>query len=182
MIQPNPDTGVDTNAPLNNFSNCHAGITKRLSALDELPALLEPAARARKIAEESLEFFREAIFEHHLEEERELFPAVISAAEPGDELEKVKAMAKRLTEEHRSIETLWKSLEKGLKQVSKGHSTTLDVSDVHRLVRHYTDHAAFEEAEFLPLAEQILGRKSAHMAALGLSLHMRHVKPIAAYV
>ncbi|GAA6141074.1 hemerythrin domain-containing protein [Hydrogenophaga sp. 5NK40-0174] len=182
MTHPDQSTGLDTQAPLNNFSNCHAGITKRLRSLDELPALLEPAARARQIAEESLEFFREAIFEHHLEEERELFPAVMAAAEAGEEREKVKAMAKRLTEEHRSIETLWKSLEKGLKQVSKGHSTTLDVSDVHRLVQHYTDHANYEETEFLPLAEQILGRKSTHMAALGLSLHMRHVKPMAAYV
>lgn len=177
----NPAT-VNTEKPLTNFNNCHAGITKRLIALDELPALLEPAARARQIAEESLEFFREAIFEHHLEEERELFPAVISAAQPGEEKDKVKAMAKRLTEEHRSIETLWKSLEKGLKQVSKGQSTTLDISDVHRLVQHYTDHARYEETEFLPLAEVILGRNGAHMAALGLSLHMRHVKPIAAYV
>ena len=78
------NTAVDTDAPLNNFSNCHSGILKRLNALDELPALLEPAARARQIAEQSLEFFREAIFEHHLEEERELFPAVIASAKPGE--------------------------------------------------------------------------------------------------
>jgi hypothetical protein len=55
------------NAPINNFTDCHVGIIKRLNALDELPALLAPAARARQIAEDSLEFFREAIFEHHLE-------------------------------------------------------------------------------------------------------------------
>ena len=58
------NTPVNTDEPLNNFSDCHAGIVKRLTALDELPALLEPAAKARQIAEESLEFFREAIFEH----------------------------------------------------------------------------------------------------------------------
>jgi hypothetical protein len=33
-------------APISNFTNCHRGILKRLNALDELPALLEPAARA----------------------------------------------------------------------------------------------------------------------------------------
>jgi hemerythrin-like domain-containing protein len=176
------NTTVDTDAPLNNFSNCHTGIVKRLKALDELPALLEPAARARQIAEESLEFFREAIFEHHLEEERELFPAVIASAQPGEELERVKAMAKRLTDEHRAVETLWKQLEKGLKQVAKGHSTNLDVGEIHRLVTEYQAHAAYEEAEFLPLSEKILGRNSNHMAALGLSLHMRHVKPVNAYI
>jgi hemerythrin-like domain-containing protein len=176
------NTAVDTDAPLNNFSNCHSGILKRLNALDELPALLEPAARARQIAEQSLEFFREAIFEHHLEEERELFPAVIASAHPGEELERVKAMTKRLTEEHRMVEALWKRLEKGLKQVAKGQSTDLDISEVQRLVTEYTAHAHYEETDFLPLSETILGRNSNHMAALGLSLHMRHAKPVAAYI
>jgi hemerythrin-like domain-containing protein len=176
------NTPVNTDEPLNNFSDCHAGIVKRLTALDELPALLEPAAKARQIAEESLEFFREAIFEHHLEEARDLFPAVIASAQPGAELERVKAMAKRLTDEHRAIEALWKQLEKGLKPVAKGQSTRLDVSELHRLVTEYKAHAAYEETEFLPLSEEILGRNSNHMAALGLSLHMRHAKPVNAYI
>jgi len=173
---------VDADAPLTNFTNCHSGIIKRLNALDELPALLAPAAKARQIAEQSLEFFREAIFEHHLEEERELFPAVIASATPGEELLKVKAMTTRLTQEHRMVEALWKTLESGLKRVAKGQSTDLDVSEVQRLVSEYTAHAAYEEAEFLPLSEQILSRNSNHMAALGLSLHMRHVKPVNAYI
>ena len=40
-----PDT-----APLDSFADCHVGILKRLNVLDQLPALLEPAARARRIA------------------------------------------------------------------------------------------------------------------------------------
>jgi hemerythrin-like domain-containing protein len=175
-------TAVDKDAPISNFTNCHSGIIKRLTALDELPALLAPAARARQVAEQSLEFFREAIFEHHLEEERELFPAVIASAQPGEELERVKAMTKRLTEEHRMVEALWKRLEKGLKQVAKGQSTDLDIGEVQRLVTEYTAHASYEETDFLPLSEKILSRNSNHMAALGLSLHMRHAKPVAAYI
>lgn len=173
---------LDDNTPLTNFNNCHIGILKRLTALDELPALLEPAARARQIAEQSLEFFREAIFEHHLEEERDLFPAVIASARPGEEQERVKAMAQRLTDEHRAVEKLWKSLEKGLKQVAKGQSTELDVTDLQHLVNQYQAHAAFEEQEFLPLSEQILGRNSNHMAALGLSLHIRHARPVTGHI
>lgn len=169
-------------APLSNFSNCHAGILKRLTALDELPALLEPAARARQIAEQSLEFFREAIFEHHLEEERELFPAVLASAKPGEEMERVQTMVRRLTNEHRMVEGMWKRLESGLKRVAKGQGAEIDTSELQRLVVDYTAHAAFEEAEFLPLSETILSRNSNHMAALGLSLHMRHVKPVSAYI
>lgn len=42
------------------------------------------------------------------------------------------------------------------------------------LINRYKAHANSEETVFLPLAEKILGRNSNHMAALGLSLHMRH--------
>ena len=45
-----PQNTVD-NAPIQDFSHCHAGIVKKLDMLGELPALLEPAARAREIAE-----------------------------------------------------------------------------------------------------------------------------------
>lgn len=168
--------------PLNQFSNCHGGILRRLNMLDELPGLLGPAARARMIAEQALSFFREAIFEHHLEEERELFPAVIASAQPGIERERVQSMADRLTREHRVLEGLWKSLEKDLKRVAKGQDAELDVHEVHALVTAYTSHAAFEESEFLPLCQVILGRNGNHMAALGLSLHMRHTPPIVGHI
>ncbi len=176
---------VDTpaaEAPLSNFTQCHAGIVRRLHALDELPALLAPAARARAIAEQSLSFFREAIFEHHLDEERELFPAVLAAAQAGVERERVRGMVDRLTAQHRALEALWKSLERELKRVARGMDSELDTGDVHRLVSEYVAHARFEESDFLPAAEAILGRDGNHMAALGLSLHLRHAPQPVPYV
>lgn len=169
-------------APVQDFAQCHAGIFKKLDLLGELPALLEPAARARDIAEKAVEFFREAIFEHHLDEERELFPAVLASAQPGAEQDRVRAMAQRLTDEHRELEGIWKRLESGLKKIAKGQNADVDVGDIQRLVLQYQAHARFEEAEFLPLAQTVLGRNANHMAALGLSLHMRHVKPVNAYI
>ncbi|AOF87064.1 hemerythrin HHE cation binding domain protein [Hydrogenophaga sp. RAC07] len=179
---PGTDAPTQADAPLTTFTDCHVGILKRLQSLDALPALLAPAAQARQIAADSLSFFREAIFEHHLDEERDLFPAVLASAQPGAERERVRAMTERLTNEHRAIETLWKSLEKALKRVGKGQDADLDVEDLHQLVAAYAAHAGFEEAEFLPLSETILGRNSNHMAALGLSLHMRHVPQPNAYI
>lgn len=174
--------GPTAQAPLTTFTDCHVGILKRLKALDALPALLEPAAQARQIAADSLAFFREAIFEHHLDEERDLFPAVLASAQPGAERETVQSMTERLTREHRAIETLWKGLEKGLKRVGKGQDADLDVDELHQLVAAYAAHARYEETEFLPLSQSILGRNSNHMAALGLSLHLRHVRQPVAYI
>lgn len=164
-------------APISSFSNCHAGILSHLKELSGLPALLGPAAQARKIAEETRHFFRDAILEHHIEEERELFPAVLASAAQGGEWEKVNAMVERLTREHRQLESGWTQLEPHLKKIAKGQTTTLDNSAVEALVRDYGAHAAYEEAEFLPLCQAILSRDSNHMAALGLSLHMRHMPP-----
>ncbi|QHE76475.1 hemerythrin domain-containing protein [Hydrogenophaga sp. PBL-H3] len=174
--------GHDEQAPLTTFTDCHVGILKRLQSLDGLPALLEPVAQARQIASDSLAFFREAIFEHHLDEERDLFPAVLASAQPGVEHERVQGMTERLTREHRAIETLWKGLEKALKRVGKGQDADLDVDELHQLVTAYAAHAAFEEKEFLPLSETILSRNSNHMAALGLSLHIRHARKPLAYI
>jgi len=170
------------NEPIQDFSHCHVGIIRKLDMLGELPALLEPAAKARQIAEQALEFFREAIFEHHLDEERELFPAVLASSTPGAEFERAQAMARRLTDEHRELESLWKQLESGLKKVAKGQSTDIDPALIQRLVNQYRAHAQFEESEYLPMSQTILGRNANHMAALGLSLHMRHAKPVNAYI
>ena len=170
-----PSADEADNAPLLNFSNCHVGILSHLKSFGELPALLEPATRARKVAEETLKFFRDAVYEHHSEEERELFPAVLASAVKGEERDRVKIMIDQLTAEHRVVESAWSKLEPELKKVAKGQTSELNLAGVEHLVNSYQTHATFEETQFLPLAHTILGRNSNHMAALGLSLHMRHV-------
>ncbi len=163
-----------SDAPLLNFTNCHVGILSHLQSFADLPALMEPATRARSIAEEMLKFFRDAVFEHHAEEESELFPAVLVSAVKGQERDHVNVMIDQLTAEHRAIETAWTKLEPELKKVAKGQASELNTAGVEHLVSRYRAHAQFEESQFLPLAHTILGRNSNHMAALGMSLHMRH--------
>ena len=54
--------------------------------------------------------------------------------------------------------------------------------DIVALTTRYREHARFEETDFLPLSQTILGRNANHMAALGMSLHMRHAKPVVGYI
>jgi hemerythrin-like domain-containing protein len=170
-----PSPGTDT--PIANFSKCHEGILTRLEALAGLPDLLEAALRAREVAGLTVKFFRDVVYEHHQEEERELFPAVLASAQPGAERERVQEIVERLTREHREVEAAYVRMEPGLKDAAKGHDSSLDGRDVNALVARYEAHARYEEQEFLPLSQQILGRNSDHMAALGLSLHLRHTVP-----
>jgi len=181
-MNPTPSTPASSE-PFEDFSQCHAGILNKLGVLGELPALLAPALRAREVAEQANAFFHEAIFEHHQDEERELFPAVLASAHEG-ELAQVSELVKRLTDEHRTLEAIWRSLEAPLKKVAKGQLGDIDVAQIESLVNQYRAHAEFEEQHFLPLSQTILGRDSHHMAALGLSLHMRHTpnRPNATYI
>lgn len=163
--------------PLDEFSNCHGGILHKLDDLARLPALLGPAAQARRIAAESLAFFDSAVLEHHAEEERELFPAVLSSASPGAERQQVQTLVDRLTAEHRVVEAAWRALKPALRQIAAGHDGALDTEALAALVARYQEHARFEEQHFLPLSQRILGRDGNHLAALGVSMHLRRVMP-----
>lgn len=166
---------VDPQAPLANFSQCHAGITSQLEALAGLPELVTAAQRARAVATGALALFRDAVFEHHAQEEKDLFPAVLRSAAAGAERDRVDALVQRLTSEHRALEGLWKRLEPSVAAVAHGRGTGIDSGLLHHLVRGYLQHANFEEQQFLPLAQQVLERDGNHLAALGLALHLRHL-------
>jgi hemerythrin-like domain-containing protein len=124
-----------------------------------------------------VQFFREAVYEHHAEEERELFPAVLASAAKGAERDKVQAIVTELTAEHRQVEAAWSRLEPKLKAVAKGHDADVDGAEITALVETYQAHARYEEEVFLPLSQAILGRNSNHLAALGVSMHIRHAMP-----
>lgn len=169
-----PSGSPDLDAPITRFRECHHGILSVLGRFGELATLLEPAARARAVAKETLVFFRAAIIEHHVDEERELFPAVLASASKGEEHDRVHTLVLQLTAQHREIEADWKALEPEVRKVAKGQDGIIDPAAIDRLVSKYGAHARFEEEAFLPLSEAILGRNGRDMGALGLSLHMRH--------
>ena len=182
MTTTTTDRSSSLETPLHDFSTCHVGILTKLERLEGLPALLDAASRARQTAQEALDFFREAIFEHHAEEERELFPAVMAGATPGEERDTVKAIAERLTSEHRHLEAHWKQLEPGLRRVAKGQDAELQANAVQHMVDQYAAHARFEETEYLPLAHTILSRNGNRMEALALALHLRHAPQVVGYI
>ncbi len=169
-------TPLDTDTPLPHFAHCHEGILAQLHRLSDLPALLPPAALARQTAQQSLAFFQDVMFVHHLEEEKDLFPAVQASAVKGEERMHVDALIDSLVASHRRLESLWRGLEPELKKAAKGQDCQLNSDNLQAFVALYNQHAAHEEQAFLPLAERILSRNSHHMAALGLSLHMRHMR------
>jgi hemerythrin-like domain-containing protein len=171
-----PEPAAD-DAPVQGFAHCHEAIVAQLCELEQLPALAAAAVRARGIAKATVEFYRQVVLTHHSEEEQELFGAVLASAEQGAERERVQTIVTRLTQDHRHIESLWRTIEPALHEVARGHDAALDAPKLARFVASYRTHAHYEEEVFLPLCRTILGRNGNHMAALGMSLHARHAMP-----
>lgn len=175
---PRADTGVDLSAPLNTLHHSHDIILDRLRGLAGLPDLVAQAEQARRVATATVALFCNDVLAHHLEEERDLFPAVAASAAPEEERETVKGYIRQLTLQHRAMEQMWKTLEPSIRDIAKGRSATIDAALLERLVRDYMAHARFEEDRFLPLAQAILERNPNHLSAVGLALHLgRAPKP-----
>ena len=162
---------IDTS--LAGFSECHHDFVAQLHSALYLPELVEAAVKARGMANDLLKMFREGVTTHHAEEERELFPAVLRAAEPGAEFDEVRAMVDQLVREHRDMEARWAQLRPAVEAVARGETPPVDAAMIQDLVQHFFAHAHLEEAHFLPLAQKVLGRHSESMAALGRALHQR---------
>lgn len=164
---------VHIDAPLAGFSECHHEFVAQLHSALYLPELVTAAAKARAMANDLVKMFREGLVVHHAEEERELFPAVLRAAEPGDELEEVRTMVEQLVREHRDMDARWAALQPALEAVARGETPAVDAALIEDMVQHFFAHAHFEEEHFLPVAQKILGRQSEVMALLGRTLHER---------
>jgi len=87
----------------------------------------ESGERARQLARETLAFFQGPVFDHHREEEKDLFPAVLAHAQPGVELGQVEAMVDELVAEHREIEGMWRQLQPQLELVARGAEVAMDL-------------------------------------------------------
>lgn len=168
------------NKSITDFSQCHARIISQLMKFSGLPGLLDQPTAARAVAVETLYFFRATVFKHHTEEERDLFPLILARAAHDGELETVKAMVLRLTQEHRGMESKWVTLEPALAKIADGKTVDLDAATVETLVLDYAAHASFEEAEFLPLCRTILARTRKHISASDLSHHLVYAPTVPA--
>lgn len=169
----NTPVSAPMDEPIQGFSDCHVDIIAMLDQFTSLATGRLPVADRAQTANTLLHFFEHAIAAHHREEESELFSAVAADAVDGEERKTASSLIDHLTAEHRQIEAAYAALAPMLIAIEGGADVRLDGSAVGALVSAYLAHARLEEEAFLPLAQRVLARNSDHMAALGLSLHIR---------
>ena len=170
-------------APHTDFSNCHTRILENFEKLKNLSTVEDfSSAEIQAMIKGLIKYFKHEVWQHHREEEEELFEAVLDSARNTADENKTKAYIKQLISEHRDMEKQWrKQVKPDLRRLSHGKSAKFDRKAASKLASDYLKHARFEEEVFLPFAEKLL--KGTGMSALGLALHLRRAKRgVSAYI
>lgn len=124
---------------------------------------------ARTAAASVMRYFDVAARDHHLDEEVDLFPAMLAAATANPALSTLVA---RLTSEHEAIGGYWSMLRAQLEAVRDGRAdATVDSTIAQAVVRQYEDHIREEETILLPLAAKLLDRRE--MERIGRAMAKR---------
>lgn len=147
---------VGFEAPLELLVSCHDKILLFSSALDKLSQALKEDgwnSQHKASAEQIRRYFNIAGPEHHLDEEKHLFPAII-ALDPEfkqpQSLEIVQ-LINRLIKEHVETDVLWESLDTMLAEQSEDFDTLEELARQFALDMH--EHARIENEIVFPFVK-----------------------------
>ena len=159
--------------PLELLDACHERILRyaeMVARIAQHVAVCGVDEEARKAARGVIRYFDDAGARHHIDEEKDLFPALLRCASPR-EREALQPLLRRLRHDHEELEALWAAMRLRLQRVADGTDTALDSFAADAFVEHYRRHIGTEEAELLPLARRILDEGS--VASVGASMAAR---------
>jgi len=160
-------------APLEMLAACHGRIEAQCATLRRLvPHLAAHGAdaQARSAAAAVMRYFDTAALDHHADEERDLFPALLEAM-AGSDAVCIRNLTTRLAAEHRELEAAWAQLRMELAEIAAGLTGRLDDQQVQAFAGLYEAHLALAEDELLPMAERLLG--DAQLDSIGRAMRER---------
>ncbi|SHI10724.1 hemerythrin domain-containing protein [Pollutimonas bauzanensis] len=150
---------ASTEAPLEMLAACHIRIERQCATLARLAAHLRERgsdAEARSAAANIMRYFETSAVQHHADEERDLFPALIESM-AGSDAVCIRELTQGLSADHRRLEAMWRRLRQTLEQVAAGHAALLSEDQVASFAGLYERHMRLEEDELLPMAARLLG-------------------------
>ena len=152
---------------------CHRRIERQCATLRRLvPHLAEQGAddEARAAAAGVMRYFDTSGMQHHEDEERDLFPALLESM-AGSDAVCLRELTEGLTDEHRALHAAWERVRAVLECVASGGAAALAAEDVEALSVLYARHIAREESELLPMAARLLGDEE--LARIGRAMRER---------
>lgn len=163
MTAPFPGADAATfDDPLAMLVACHGRIRKQLATLARLQSHLPEHghdADARAAARAIMRYFDSAAVHHHEDEEASLLPRLLAR------VPETRALASRLVAEHRALAESWRRLRPLLSGIASGQRAVLPPKLVFEVTEAYEAHIAIEEAELIPLAQDVLSPDE--IAAIG---------------
>lgn len=161
------------------LSACHRRIEKQMATLTRLQ---KHVARngfdndARSATVGILRYFVQAAPLHHADEENDLFPKILRAAEASADRAQAFELVSHLLVEHRDMEAIWEKLHEALRGLQSGEKTQLDGPLCKEFTRIYSRHMAREDKLLFPLAARLLNQPE--LEALGNAMaHRRGLPP-----
>ncbi len=168
-----PPAAPDFDEPMEMLLACHERLQARLDTLLRLAAWL-PEHGADRAAQQAaanvMRYFDSAAVNHHLDEERDLLPALEVRA-VGKLADEVHALREWVESDHRRIGTAWSVLRGSLAGIAAGSATTLPEEAVASFVDAYRRHVEREEGELFPLAEILL--RAEDLSAMSATMSAR---------
>lgn len=155
--------------PYEMLAACHERVQR---SLDLLARLIEHVrtkghdTQSRAAAHDVLRYFDLAAPQHHLDEERHVFPRLLAHGSAQEQ-----ALVQRLQVEHRAMEALWAQLRPALQSWSAAHEPA-ELRALEPLAQRYAalyqHHLRDEDAQIFPVARALtppheIGAMSAEM-------------------
>ena len=172
------DTPAGFDQPLAALSACHRRIEKQMATLSRLQKHVARNGfddEARVAATAILRYFIDAAPHHHADEEQDLFPKVLRAAEALSDRARAFDLVSHLLVDHRDMEQAWAQVREALEGLQSGEKATLDVRLCKDFTRIYSSHVDREDNQLFPLAARLLGK--ADLESLGKAMAARRGLP-----
>jgi hemerythrin-like domain-containing protein len=164
---------ADFDHPIDLLDGCHERVRRNCALAARISAQLESRGvdeEVRTAARSVLRYFGEAARNHHLDEESDLFPALILAAD-SDSRPAAQALVDRLKAEHVALGHLWDDMRVRLELIAEGQDATIPEELAKEFTDAYERHIVLEEAELLPLARLSLDDEA--LSRLGIAMAER---------
>lgn len=157
----------DFSDPLGLLRACHDRMLKHCELLERMCAHQDDNGLDDDLvdsAKKVLRYFDTAAEHHHADEEEDLFPHLTEQAE-------LAVMLKALTAQHGLHNMLWEKLRGCLQTLAGGEPCPQLAAHSRTFVSAYRAHIDIENNRLLPLAEQVLDKKTRQ--AIGRSMAAR---------
>ena len=149
-------------APLKEIDAFHEAMREQARILCALADACEapgfPSAEDRAAAAAVVRCFDHAAFQHHRDEEEDLFPALVGVV-PSNELNAVRALTFRLVRDHRRLEALWAPIARMVAGIACGQRALLLPAHAAEFAVTLERHLAYEDLHLLPLARRVVNRR-----------------------